>query len=348
MPSATRSLVMVMRKHLFQHRHCRLLLVVVLLVLLCSFYVPWRLWHGASAASPAAVECSASNDAAEESSDVIVRVNAYKRHRRAYEAALHYARCAVVRHVDVVWSDPDAAPPEYFHNACPRKISVTQFTSPSLNNRFVPLDERKLAINGAVFSVDDDVLVNCHSLALAKETFDHAPRGTLVGFDARAHVRSTANDQKKSSHGIKRPYSTSKWLYRKWWTVTSQGWYSIVLTKAAFMSHEMLHLYTYTAPRLALAEVDARRNCEDILMQFVASNATGQPPLLVFGSYTDSGAFGGISTASSAHADERSHCIDLFEHAFGTMPLQHSSRFVQPVSRSWLKAPTVLELFAIP
>jgi hypothetical protein len=282
-----------------------------------------------------------------------VRLNAFKRHNRAINAAAFYSRCSCVARIDVAWSDPDANPPSDLINAHPSKITVSQFPSPSLNNRFVPLSG--LQPSDAVFSVDDDVRVSCNSLELAMEAFNASPPGTLVGFNARLHVHSrqqiSPSASLSRSHSFlsrKSPCPSSKWLYRKWWSVTGKGWYSIVLTKSAILSNGMLQLYTHSTPKEALSIVDARRNCEDLLMQFVATNATGQPPLAVRGSYTDSGAIGGISTTSSSHAASRGCCLDEFEEIFGHMVLKSSSRFVQPVSKAYFSAPTVLELLAVP
>ena len=63
------------------------------------------------------------------------------------------------------------------------------------------------------------------------------------------------------------------------------------------MHRRFLGLYTDRAPADALEFVDRQRNCEDILMQLVASNATGTAPVFVKGRYRDKGSFSGISTS---------------------------------------------------
>lgn len=144
--------------------------------------------------------------------------------------------------------------------------------------------------------------------------------------------------------------------YRHYWTVLGRGKYSIILTKAAFLDADLLNLYTNSAPRESLALVERIRNCEDLLMQFVASNATGLPPILVEGFYADKGALSGIST-SSGHAASRSECLSQFTSHFGRVPLVASSAFQRPMRPAGLtslfvgkglRPPTWLELLTPP
>jgi hypothetical protein len=65
-------------------------------------------------------------------------------------------------------------------------------------------------------------------------------------------------------------------------TLLLRGRYSIVLTKGAIMHAKYLAAYSDAAPPAVRALVAERRNCEDIAMQFVVSNATGTAPLTVY------------------------------------------------------------------
>jgi len=81
--------------------------------------------------------------------------------------------------------------------------------------------------------------------------------------------------------------------YNGWWKVWWEGEYSLVLTKAAFLHRSFLTAYTELMPGTIRAYVDENRNCEDIAMQFLATNMTGKPPIFVRGRLTDLGVFKG-------------------------------------------------------
>ena len=81
--------------------------------------------------------------------------------------------------------------------------------------------------------------------------------------------------------------------YNGWWKVWWDGEYSLILTKAAFLHRTFLKAYTEVMPGAIRAYVDENRNCEDIAMQFLATNMTGKPPIFVRGRLTDLGVFKG-------------------------------------------------------
>lgn len=85
--------------------------------------------------------------------------------------------------------------------------------------------------------------------------------------------------------------------------------------------------------------VDENRNCEDIAMQFLASNLTGKPPVFVRGRVTDLGVFKGISTQSwtkLGHMKSRGQCLNDFVDLYGgVMPLVRG-RVVAGSASSWV------------
>jgi hypothetical protein len=85
--------------------------------------------------------------------------------------------------------------------------------------------------------------------------------------------------------------------------------------------------------------VDENRNCEDIAMQFLASNLTGKPPIFVRGRVTDLGVFKGISTKSwtrLGHMKSRGQCLNDFVDLYGgVMPLV-KGRVVAGSASSWV------------
>ena len=65
-------------------------------------------------------------------------------------------------------------------------------------------------------------------------------------------------------------------------TLLWRGRYSIVLTKGAIMHAKYLRTYSEEMPSAVRRLVAERRNCEDIAMQFVVSNATHTAPTTVW------------------------------------------------------------------
>lgn len=106
-----------------------------------------------------------------DASNFIVRINTFRRHERADRAAAHYAGCRGVREVRVVWSEKEDPPSDigWSHCSLAAPVIIERFGSTSLNNRFSPIPN--LSSGSAIFSVDDDVLVDCRSLQEAHRTY---------------------------------------------------------------------------------------------------------------------------------------------------------------------------------
>lgn len=97
--------------------------------------------------------------------------------------------------------------------------------------------------------------------------------------------------------------------------------------------------------------MDENRNCEDIAMQFLASNLTGKPPIFVRGHLTDLGVFNGISTKSwtkLSHMKSRGQCLNDFVDLYGgVMPLVKGRIVAGPAASWWFNQPsTIFEYFS--
>ena len=80
--------------------------------------------------------------------------------------------------------------------------------------------------------------------------------------------------------------------------------------------------------------VDKHMNCEDIAMNFLITNITGNPPIKV----TPRQKFRcpecqnfGMLSADLSYMVERSECITKFAQAYGTMPLKEVEFRADPV-----------------
>ena len=62
-------------------------------------------------------------------------------------------------------------------------------------------------------------------------------------------------------------------------TLTYDHEYNVILTKGAIMHHKYLEAYSTDTPQELRDLVAERRNCEDLLMQFVISSRTDSRPV---------------------------------------------------------------------
>ncbi|XP_062229755.1 glycosylinositol phosphorylceramide mannosyl transferase 1-like [Phragmites australis] len=250
-----------------------------------------------------------------------VVINTWKRYALLRRSVAHYAACAGVDAVHVVWSEP-RAPHEALRQSvlnCTRRGNVRFAINEvdSLNNRFRPI--RGLTTD-AVFSVDDDLIVPCSTLRFAYSVWQSAP-SAMVGFVPRMHWLADPRG------------NTKEYRYGSWWSVWWTGTYSIVLSKASFFRRQYLDLYTNQMLPAIRNYVNENRNCEDIAMSFLVANVTGAPPIWVQGRIIEIGS-SGISSLKG-HDSQRSRCLNTFAAMYGHMPLVATTVKAVDGRRSW-------------
>ena len=167
-------------------------------------------------------------------------------------AVRHYSRCPSAANVVVVWNSgppPDLA---LLPSAVPIRVRVEETNS--LNNRFRPDPE---ITTRAVLSIDDDIRIPCKDIEEAFAAWRLAPE-VMHGF----FPRLIDGDQDLVFRGEK--------------YVLEKGQYNAVLTGAAFLDHSSaFSAYWADAVAPARKAVDDVFNGEDMLMNFVVSNASG-------------------------------------------------------------------------
>ncbi|KAG0466750.1 hypothetical protein HPP92_018330 [Vanilla planifolia] len=211
--------------------------------------------------------CSSAPDLASLPADrLTVLISAYHPSRSALlsRLALTYASLPIVSSVVVLWSNPSSPPrPPHLPQPPPPPTALvlpstsdSPLPSPLLRSRFVVI-------------ADDDVSPSAKILSLALSLASTRPRA-LIGFFPRSH----AFDLQSRS-----------WIY-----TVHRDRYSVILTKLMVLRADYLHKYS-CRPDLAGARavVDRERNCEDVLMNFVAAMETEEGPLLVGGRVRDYG-----------------------------------------------------------
>lgn len=167
-----------------------------------------------------------------------------------------YEHCPGVRTILVVWNGKEGLEDiQYLEKSARVRIRVE--SSPSMNNRYKP---DALIRTRAVLSLDDDLRIPCASLHDAFQEWKKHPE-RLVGWFPRL-VRSNSRDN------IRLEYLGEPDTIR-------EEKYNMILTGAAFIDSSM-YFSLYWSPKLAhlRALVDSKKNCDDILMNFVAASQT--------------------------------------------------------------------------
>eukprot|EP01059_Diplonema_ambulator_P002448 TRINITY_DN12084_c0_g1_i1.p1 TRINITY_DN12084_c0_g1~~TRINITY_DN12084_c0_g1_i1.p1 ORF type:complete len:812 (+),score=182.93 TRINITY_DN12084_c0_g1_i1:56-2491(+) len=228
-----------------------------------------------------------------------VFVMTYKRETAAVAAANYYRFCPRVKAVKIVWSE--SPNPPVFQNGKGANIYIeNHYPSQSLNSRF---RAHANITTQAVFSVDDDVRVTCRDLEGAHDVWLRN-RNKIVGYFPRVI--------QKQRDG---------WRYRGYPAVEAWRQYSIILSKAAFISKKLLTAYSSDGHRQTATRrlVEQEKNCEDIALQFVAAAETEETPLYYipqdevvdYGSWLFGLWMSGLSSrrAAGQHMLDRSKCV---------------------------------------
>ncbi|KAL7575840.1 hypothetical protein ACA910_003161 [Epithemia clementina (nom. ined.)] len=279
-----------------------------------------------------------------------VVINTYKRPEMLRDAVQHYGescgRRVGVSQVFVVWAELQVAPPNpdaFFQQQRQQQqeddgasvaqflrilrnnrsqISILRVPRDSLNSRFLPIADLK---SQAVFMVDDDVRVDCQSLAKGFEAWKANPLAMVGYYPRLAALSRTATTI---------PGKSAKYIYQAWPIVWWRHSMNFVLTKASFLHARYLSMYSDPSihPVQVLEYVDKHMNCEDVAMALLVANATiptsttrpnswesrgsgtVAPSMMIYveGSVSDKGIFNGISTHKGGmeHMNARSTCLD--------------------------------------
>jgi len=156
----------------------------------------------------------------------------------------------------VVWNKGTPPQPAVDFATSDVRVRVRVEPTNSMNNRYRP--DPDLTFRG-VLSLDDDIFMPCEDVEAAFATWREDP-ARLVGFYPRL-AEAESDDATLRYKG--EPEAVRK------------GRYNLILTGAAFMDSRLL-FPAYWTPTLedARALVDKLHNCDDLLMNFVAANAT--------------------------------------------------------------------------
>ncbi|CAA7048931.1 unnamed protein product [Microthlaspi erraticum] len=263
------------------------------------------------------------------SDQVTVLINGYSESRIPLLQTIvaSYSGSSIVSSILVLWGNPTTPIQlldQLYHNLTQysigaASISLIQQSTSSLNARFLP--RPSFVDTRAVLICDDDVEIDRRSLEFAFSVWK-SNQDRLVGVFVR-------------SHGF--DLQGKEWIY----TVHPDK-YSILLTK--FMMMKQDYLFEYSCKGGAEMEemrniVDRMRNCEDILMNFVAAEKVRAGPIMVGAERVRDWGDArneeekemeegvrevGLSSRRKEHRKRRGNCIREFHRVMGMMPLVYS------------------------
>ena len=189
----------------------------------------------------------------------------------------------VIEKILFIWQDPSTPPPDV--PSCKIKLKIIHSTRNSLNNRYRYKEE--IDTRTAV-SVDDDVLVSKSALT---NMIVQSQYHDLVGMDYRSF----------SAEG----------QYSFWWFMFPN---KLILTGTCIVPVKYWKMYMRDTELTTF--IDRMHNCEDIAMNFVVKNATGQDPALLSLGFFENGRtnlinHGGLSTTNDSWnwGRRRSECV---------------------------------------
>ncbi|GAA5884642.1 hypothetical protein JCM16303_003696 [Sporobolomyces ruberrimus] len=185
-----------------------------------------------------------------------------------------------LRQILIIWQNVDSPLPEFLstraldeYSTSGVAVTVRQSWKNSMNERFRPtLDWGDEIATKSVFIMDDDVVLRKEALEWGYEQFVEANRygpGRIVGFSPRDFAEAESAVEK----------GQPEWNY----VTKPRNTYSMILSNAAFLKKEWLKKYWEDSSEMRSLRdyVDSVFNCDDILINYLVSNLTGSPPLLL-------------------------------------------------------------------
>lgn len=222
------------------------------------------------------------------------------------EVLEHYCSIPEVDKVLLIWNNLDTSAfpvPEASSFACASPVIVLPQTENQVENRLLI---SRYVDTSAIFQVDDDILIHPEDIRLGFKVWRGA-QDRLVGYQARIHKWS---------------YLSRKYFY----SFDSYFQYSIVTGAAHFVNKRFLEVYERS--KEVREFVRSQSCCDDIAMNFIVSNSTGQGPIHIRVPYTnlktkETTGFKGKSSAVGWQ-QKRGNAISFFMKLFGGITLKEN------------------------
>jgi hypothetical protein len=253
----------------------------------------------------------------------------------------HYEALPSLDRICVVWNEGEV--PHLRSNKT--TVQVLQMARNDLNNRFIPHTEIETS---AVLSLDDDVLIDVADVEFAFYTWQMNPR-SIIGFrwTTRGYAPKFQPENRNSTvvTNIEDAYTYQSSIPVNLSVQSIRG-YHLALTGAAFMHLDYLKAYSSEEDERMTSirqEIRRRHNCEDIAMNLLVAESTGNGPIIVEGAFNKSAMADGDGLwKRPGHYEDRSQCIGSMVDLFGSeMCLKNVVAFPQSWQEEWISRPRV-------
>ena len=196
-----------------------------------------------------------------------VVLNTYKRDSCLKRVVNHWRQCEFALDVRISWSDVDRNPPDWLthtNNDAPAGLVIDRYDRNRLTNRFFPVDGEEEFKTNALFSIDDDLLLDCELIDEAFQLWRRNKGERMVGVAPRL--------LKPTGYKWDEPYEPNGEKN------------TLFVTKGAFVKREAYD--AFFAPKPAVLQelrrlVDKHTTAEDMLMSIVYANTYGTAPIHV-------------------------------------------------------------------
>ena len=218
--------------------------------------------------------------------------------------------CDSLLEIVIVWTSDVKPPPKedwMYLGRLSKQISLRVVHSNS-TTRFVHASSMT---TDAVLLLDEDVRLTTEEIMFAYEVWRTFPN-RIVGFKSRNHFW----DERKKM-----------WSYSS--AVSNE--YSIILTNAAFLHRSFSKHFVENLSLSITSAIQSYPDCEHILINFLVSQITQQPPIKVTQQRENQEAEVINFALASEKFARKQKCMNIFYAGFGYMPLKKSKLRLDPV-----------------
>lgn len=244
---------------------------------------------------------------------ITVLILTHNRTTRLIKALHNLNNATNIKEILIVWND---AKQEHLQllDKITWKIPIKTIVKKTnkLTNRYDVYDH--ITTDG-VYIQDDDVMVDVNSLKYAHEVWKHNTE-RLVGLVPKSH----SYDEK---------LKTYTYIYNPTCN------FSIVGSAVVLHKIWLKRYFTDIHPHI-IQTVDELMNCEDILLNFLVSNHTGLPPIIISPfirpsqtECTDEDCEGSRLSGRTDHSSQRDACLNNFVKFYSRMPLVYANYFYE-------------------
>ncbi|KAJ3091777.1 Exostoses (Multiple)-like 3 [Quaeritorhiza haematococci] len=215
-----------------------------------------------------------------------------------------YHNLRILDAIVVIWNNIDVEPPVIPAKKYKVPVRILKQSVNSLNNRFRPYPD---AIKtDCIINMDDDWNMPHEHLLYGAAVWKGHFFNHIVGFHHQGRTHKLVD---------------GSWTYSR----ENKRAVSIILPSGMIYHRKYMKMYAEELPQTARDLVDELMNCDDILFNYMVSNATNSGPV-VLEYWARPIDMGGLWKDPS-HFKERNGCMNDLVNIFGRMPLRYTTSF---------------------